>query len=164
MYLCFLAPPRLHGVLPVFHPSLKHPLTRNQSQRLHLPEETGTTTPHRFLPFRFPVNIPLLQKRTPDFNSILIRAPRKKQNKKHRGNHETPGQSTYGYFDSDITDVDVVVKYLKSKYGYDVTTIVSHSKAAMVTMRYLCTYREVAANVRCFVNVAGRYRMVSPAL
>lgn len=57
--------------------------------------------------------------------------------------------------------MDVVVKYLESKHGYVVTLIISHSKGAKVTMRYLCTYEEVAAKVRCFVNVAGRYRMVS---
>jgi len=55
--------------------------------------------------------------------------------------------------------MNVVVKYLESKYGYVVTLIISHSKGAKVTMRYLCTYQEVAAKVRCFVNVAGRYRM-----
>ena len=56
--------------------------------------------------------------------------------------------------------MDVVVKYLKSKYGYVVTMMVSHSRAAIATMRYLCTHEEVAASVRCFVNVSGRYRMV----
>jgi len=56
-------------------------------------------------------------------------------------------------------DVDVVVKHLESKYGYVVTTMVSHSKASMVTMRYSCTYAEAAANVKYFVNVSGRYRM-----
>ena len=54
----------------------------------------------------------------------------------------------------------MVVKHLGSKYGYVITMMVSHSKASMVTMRYLCTYQEVAANVKCFVNVSGRYRMV----
>jgi len=78
---------------------------------------------------------------------------------KPRGGHETPGQFTYGDFNSDIVDIDVVVKYLKSKCGYVVTMIVSHSKASMATMRYLCTYEEGAANVKCFVNVSGRYRM-----
>jgi hypothetical protein len=78
------------------------------------------------------------------------------------GAHETPGQFTYGDFDSDMVDLDVVAKHLKSKYGYVVTTMISHSKASMVTMRYLCTHEEVAADVKCFVNVAGRYRMVSP--
>jgi len=53
----------------------------------------------------------------------------------------------------------VVVKHLESKYGYTVTMIVSHSRASGVAMRYLCTHDEVAANVRCFVNVSGRYRM-----
>ena len=56
--------------------------------------------------------------------------------------------------------MDVVVKYLKSKYGYVVTMMVSHSRAAIATMRYLCTHEEVAASVRYFVNVSGRYRMV----
>lgn len=57
-------------------------------------------------------------------------------------------------------DIDVVVKYLKSTYGYVVTMIVSHSRGSMVTIRYLCTYED-AANVEYFVNVSGRYRMVS---
>ncbi|KAF9648272.1 ectomycorrhiza-regulated esterase [Thelephora ganbajun] len=76
-----------------------------------------------------------------------------------RGGHETPGEFAHGNFNSDIVDVDVVVKHLKSKYGYVVTTIVSHSKASKVAMRYLCTHEEDAADVRCYVNVAGRYRM-----
>ena len=76
------------------------------------------------------------------------------------GSHETPGQYTHGDFNSDIVDLDVVVKHLESKYGYVVTMMVSHSRASMVTIPYLCTHREVAANVECFVNVSGRYRMV----
>jgi len=91
---------------------------------------------------------------TTHFESTLIRNP--------SGGHETPGQFTYGDFNSDIVDIDVVVKHLESKYGYVVTMMVSHSKASMVTMRYLCTYGEAAANVKCFVNVSGRYRMVRP--
>lgn len=61
---------------------------------------------------------------------------------------------------TDVVDMDVVFKHLESKYGYVVSMIVSHSKAAAATMVYLCTHQEVAANVKCFVNVAGRYRMV----
>lgn len=61
-----------------------------------------------------------------------------------------------------MVDIGVVVKYLESKYGYVVAMMVSHSKGSMVTMRYLCTHEEVAANVKCYVNVSGRYRMVSP--
>ena len=76
------------------------------------------------------------------------------------GNHETPGQQSYGGLASDVVDIDVVVKYLKSKYGYVVTMMVSHSRGSTVTMRYLCTYED-AANVKYFVNVSGRYRMVS---
>jgi len=75
-----------------------------------------------------------------------------------RGNSETPGQFVYGDIDSDIMDLDLVVKYLKSKYGYTVTMIVSHSRASNGAMRYLCTHGGVAAEVKCFVNVAGRYR------
>jgi len=52
-----------------------------------------------------------------------------------------------------------VVKHLESKYGYVVTMIVSHSRGSGAAMRYLCTHDEVAANVRWFVNVSGRYRM-----
>ena len=81
---------------------------------------------------------------------------------KPSGNSETPGQFIYGGIDSDIVDLDVVVKYLRSKYGYAVTMIISHSKASNVAMRYLCSHEEVAANVKCFVNVAGRCRMVRP--
>lgn len=55
-------------------------------------------------------------------------------------------------------DLDVVVKYLKSRYGYVITTIVAHSRGANVAMWYLCI-NEAAADVNCFVNVAARYRM-----
>jgi len=76
------------------------------------------------------------------------------------GSHETPGQYSYGGLESDVLDIDVVVKYLKSTYGYVVTMVVSHSRGSMVSMRYLCTYED-AADVVFFVNVSGRYRMVS---
>ena len=58
-------------------------------------------------------------------------------------------------------DLGVVVKYLKSRYSYVITTIVAHSRGANVAMWYLCI-NEAAADVNCFVNVAGRYRMVRP--
>ena len=74
------------------------------------------------------------------------------------GSHETPGQYTYGDLKPDIVDIDVVVRYLKAKYGYVVTTMVSHSRASLMTMYYLCTYED-AKNVKCFVNVSGRYRV-----
>ena len=146
--------------IPNFHLArMQFLLTRNQPQRLRLPEEVGSTAPHRFLPFRFPVSpsFPHKEESGPISSPHLFGQLGKKN---FRGNHETPAQFTYGDFDSDIADVEVVVKYLTSKHGYVVTMIVSHSKASMVTMRYLCTSKEVAANVRCFVNVAGRYRMV----
>jgi len=76
-----------------------------------------------------------------------------------RGGHETPGRYTHGDYSSDVIDIDVVVKHLESKYGYVVTMIVSHSRGSGAAMRYLCTHDEVAANVRWFVNVSGRYRM-----
>jgi len=76
------------------------------------------------------------------------------------GNHETPSQHAYVGLASDVVDIDVVVKYLKSKFGYVVTMMVSHSRGSMVTMRYLCTFED-AANVKYLVNVSGRYRMVS---
>ena len=75
------------------------------------------------------------------------------------GSHETPGEHNYGDLKSDIVDIDVVVKYLKSKYGYLVTMMVSHSRASMSTMLYLCTHEEAATSVECFVNVSGRYRV-----
>ena len=89
--------------------------------------------------------------------NILTRAPLKKT---YRGNYETPGEFVYADFNSDIVDMDAVIKYLKSEYGYVVTMMICHSKAAVATMRYLCTHEEVAASVTCFVNVSGRYRMV----
>ena len=61
-------------------------------------------------------------------------------------------------------DIDVVVKYLKSKYGYLVTMMVSHSRASMATMLYLSTHEEDATNVKCFVNVSGRYRVSKPTV
>ena len=91
------------------------------------------------------------------YKSTLTQATRKP-----RGNSETPGQSIYGDINSDIVDLDVVVKYLKSKYGYAVTMIVSHSRATTGAMRYLCSHEEVAADVKSFVNVAGRYTTVRP--
>ena len=53
----------------------------------------------------------------------------------------------------------MVVKYLKSRYGYVITTIVAHSRGVNVAMRHLCV-NKATVDVNCFVNIAGGYRMV----
>lgn len=152
---CSLDSPWRFGVLQTPPSSTRERiLTWGQSQGLRLPEEVRKTAPHRLPPFRFSVSHPH-SKSAPRIHAHL------EGTWNRRGSHETPGQYTHGDFHSDIADIDVVVKHLESKYGYIVTMIVSHSRGSGVAMRYLCTHDEVAANVRCFVNVSGRYRMVS---
>ena len=64
-------------------------------------------------------------------------------------------------FDEDIEDLEVVVNYLTKEYGYVIDTVVSHSRASIVTFRWICT-TESGRRIRAFVNVSGRYRMEVP--
>ena len=66
-------------------------------------------------------------------------------------------------FDDDAEDINAVVAYLTSKFGYVVDLVVGHSRGVVASIRWMCTAKE-AQGVRGFVNASGRYRMdVSPA-
>ncbi|KAI0822246.1 alpha/beta-hydrolase [Trametes gibbosa] len=77
-----------------------------------------------------------------------------------RGNHESSGAWHLAKFYNDVVDLEVVVDYLTSQFGYVVDMIVGHSRGSVVGMLWLCKHRDGAAkSVRGYVNVAGRYRM-----
>ncbi|KAF9453161.1 alpha/beta-hydrolase [Macrolepiota fuliginosa MF-IS2] len=75
-----------------------------------------------------------------------------------RGNYETGGTWKQGALDEDIQDLNAVVAYLKSTYGYKIELIVGHSRGSLVAFRWIAT-TEDGRNVPAFVNVSGRYRM-----
>jgi len=59
---------------------------------------------------------------------------------------------------SDVVDLQAVVKYLQSTYGYRIDLLVGHSRGSILAFHWLCTAKE-AQDVSGFVNVSGRYRM-----
>ena len=63
-----------------------------------------------------------------------------------------------GAFVNDVEDIEAVVEYLASQFGYVIDLLVGHSRGVVSAFRWMCTARE-AANVRGFVNVSGRYRL-----
>ncbi|TFK48728.1 ectomycorrhiza-regulated esterase [Heliocybe sulcata] len=75
-----------------------------------------------------------------------------------RGNHETPGTWRQGALADDVADLDVVVKYLISQFGYKIDLVVGHSRGSIIAFHWLCTSEEGKA-VTGFVNCSGRYRM-----
>ncbi|PAV16926.1 ectomycorrhiza-regulated esterase [Pyrrhoderma noxium] len=66
-----------------------------------------------------------------------------------RGAHETGGTWKMSAFDEDIEDLEVVVNYLTKEYGYVIDTVVSHSRASIVTFRWICT-TESGRKIRAF--------------
>jgi len=75
-----------------------------------------------------------------------------------RGNHESGGTWKQGALQEDLVDLELVVGYLKEKYGYVIELVVGHSRGSLVAMRWLCT-TEDGNKVPAFVNASGRYRM-----
>jgi len=74
------------------------------------------------------------------------------------GNHETGGKWKQGALREDIEDLQAVVDYLKSNYGYVIDLVVGHSRGSIAAFRWLCT-SEDGRKVSAFVNASGRYRM-----
>lgn len=80
--------------------------------------------------------------------------------KDSRGNHETPGPWVFAGFPEDVTDLEVVVAYLKKEYGYVVDMLVGHSRGSVTALLWLCQHKgDDAKAVTRYVNVSGRYRM-----
>ena len=75
-----------------------------------------------------------------------------------RGNHETGGDFKQGRIHEDVIDVDVVVEYLKSKFGYKIDMLVGHSRGSIVALHWICK-SEDGRRVSAMVNVSARYRM-----
>ena len=63
-----------------------------------------------------------------------------------------------GAFVNDVEDIEAVVEYLTSQFGYIIDLLIGHSRGVVAAFRWICTAEE-AANVRGFVNVSGRYRL-----
>ncbi|KAF9562639.1 ectomycorrhiza-regulated esterase [Agrocybe pediades] len=75
-----------------------------------------------------------------------------------RGNHETGGKWKQGALTDDLEDIQAVVDFLKSRYGYVVDLLVGHSRGSIASFRWLST-SEDGKKVSGFVNASGRYRM-----
>ena len=75
-----------------------------------------------------------------------------------RGNHETGGEFKQGRIREDIVDLEVVVGYLKSKFGYKIDMLIGHSRGSVVAIHWICN-SEDGRHVSAMVNVSGRYRM-----
>lgn len=77
-----------------------------------------------------------------------------------RGNHESNGSWHMGRKGllNDLQDVDAVVAYLKSQYGYRVDLVIGHSRGSTVGMQWLAASPE-GQRVSGFVNVSARYRV-----
>lgn len=58
---------------------------------------------------------------------------------------------------NDVEDIQIVVNYLSTTYGYKVDLVVGHSRGSIVAMRWMCTTNE-GQQVSAFVNLSGRYR------
>jgi uncharacterized protein len=75
-----------------------------------------------------------------------------------RGNHETGGEFKQGRIKEDVVDLEVVIGYLKSKFGYKIDTLVGHSRGSVVAFHWICK-SEDGRRVSAMVNISGRYRM-----
>jgi len=75
-----------------------------------------------------------------------------------RGNHETGGDFKQGRINEDIVDLQVVVEYLKSNFGYKIDMLIGHSRGSIVALYWICK-SEDGRRVSAVVNVSGRYRM-----
>jgi len=75
-----------------------------------------------------------------------------------RGNHETGGSFKQGRIRDDVIDLEIVVEYLKSKFGYKIDMLVGHSRGSVVAFHWICK-SEDGRHVSAMVNVSGRYRM-----
>jgi uncharacterized protein len=75
-----------------------------------------------------------------------------------RGNHETGGDFKQGKIAEDVVDLQVVVAYLKSKFGYKIDMLVGHSRGSIVAFHWICK-SEDGRHVNTMVNVSGRYRL-----
>lgn len=63
-----------------------------------------------------------------------------------------------GGFNNDVEDLEAVVEYLTSRFGYTIDLLIGHSRGVVTAFRWMCTAKE-AVGVRGFINVSGRYRM-----
>ncbi|KAL8280985.1 hypothetical protein RQP46_006664 [Phenoliferia psychrophenolica] len=68
---------------------------------------------------------------------------------------ETEGFWEQGNFDDDADDLESVIAYLSSTYGYHVHTLIGHSRGSIVTGLFLST--RAHRPIRFWINVSGRY-------
>lgn len=57
-----------------------------------------------------------------------------------------------------MVDLQAVVDFLKSAYGYIIELLVGHSRGSIVAFKWLAA-TEDGRKVPAFVNASGRYRM-----
>ncbi|TFK20412.1 alpha/beta-hydrolase [Coprinopsis marcescibilis] len=75
-----------------------------------------------------------------------------------RGNNESGGVWKQGALHEDFEDLQAVVAYLKSGYGYVIDLVVGHSRGAIAGFHWIAA-SEDGRKASAFVNVSGRYRM-----
>jgi len=75
-----------------------------------------------------------------------------------RGNHETGGSYKQGRLMDDVVDLETVVAYLKSRFGYKADLVVAHSRGVVVAHYWICKTKD-GRQVSGMVNASGRYRM-----
>lgn len=75
-----------------------------------------------------------------------------------RGNHETGGNFKQGKINEDVADLEIVVEYLKSKFGYKIDILIGHSRGSVVALHWACK-SEDGRRISALVNISGRYRM-----
>ncbi|KAF7728142.1 hypothetical protein EC973_006657 [Apophysomyces ossiformis] len=72
-----------------------------------------------------------------------------------RGNGESEGEAGYANMAEDAEDVDVVAKYFEGQ-GYEIFTLIGHSRGAVAVLKYAATCEKPVPHV---VNISGRYKM-----
>lgn len=152
LHLCFLLGKDCPGIGTPFHHCLKETdqsilISVFQPQGLPVSTSSRASLADGLVSFRFPVC-------SCSFHHSLIDS----YPYCRRGNHETGGTWKQGALEEDLEDLNAVVAYLQSKYGYKIELVVGHSRGSLVGFRWIST-TEIGRKVPAFINVSGRYRM-----
>jgi len=152
LHLCFLLDKDRPGIGTPFHHCLKETdqsilILVFQPQGLPVSTSSRASLADGLISFRFPVCFCSFH------HSLIDSYPYYR-----RGNHETGGTWKQGALEEDLEDLNAVVAYLQSKYGYKIELVVGHSRGSLVGFRWIST-TETGRKVPAFINVSGRYRM-----
>ncbi len=76
----------------------------------------------------------------------------------YSGCHEMSGTWQQDSLEDEVVNISAVVYYLEKTFGYQVDSIVRHSRVSIVAFCWLCT-TEAGKKVSGFVNICGQYHM-----